>query len=513
MNTQRLTRREFLRRSATGAAAASLSPVFLSRLAAAQGRGTVTVGLPADILNFDPSAKSFVTYPIIRQVYNRLHDYDLKYTPQPELATSWKIADDRKSVAFKLRPGVKFHNGRTLTSKDIVAVFERAMDPKVGQNLVTLTSGQGMSAVRAPDESTVVFEYAFQTPNILDTIQEIDIVAPEAFGQLAQTTVGTGPFKVVEWIPGDHVTLARHDTYWKPGLPALDRVILKPFSNLDAMATALQTGTIDAGVGLPYAQVERLKAQKTLVLAGDNTGAFLNIFYLNPQKEPFTNKGLRQALQYALDRQTIVRTVYAGLADVRVAPYPPNSIAYNPTLDKRYTFDLAKAKQMMAQAGFPKGVKFTIILTTAGPDYAQIAQIVKADLAKIGVDMTIELVDNARWTPRLFAGDFQATISFVALNKDPLTLFRNSPYRTFNSPPFPKGNFPAGYAETINAARRTVTKEFRYRLFTKIQEILLDESWAQALSSHPIIFGWNAGVHGFAWNIDVQIALEQTRKG
>lgn len=513
MRTDRFTRREFLGRSAAGAAAASLGPAFLSRLAQAQGRGTVTVGLQADILNFDPSAKSFVTYPIIRQVYNRLHDYDLKYAPQPELATSWKIADDHKSVTFKLRPGVKFHNGRTLTSKDIVAVFERAMDPKVGQNLVTLTSGQGMSAVRAVDESTVTFEYAFQTPNILDTIQEIDIIAPEAFGQLGQTTIGTGPFKVVEWIPGDHVTLARHDGYWKPNLPALDRLILKPFSNLDAMATALQTGTIDAAVSLPYAQVERLRAQKNLVLASDNTGAFLNIFYLNPQREPFTNKTLRQALQYAVDRQNITRTVYAGLADVRVAPYPLNSVAYNPDLDKRYAFDLNKAKQLMAQAGVPNGFKFTTLITTAAPDFAQIAQIVKADLAKIGVDMTIELLDNARWTPRLFGGDFQATISFVALNKDPLTLFRNSPYRTFNSPPFPKGNFPPGYVENINAARRTVTKEFRYRIFTKIQEILLDESWAQAMCSHPIIFGWNAGVRGFGWNIDVQIALEQTRRG
>jgi peptide/nickel transport system substrate-binding protein len=507
----RIGRRALVRGSAAGAAAA-LAPAWLDRLARAQGRGAVTVGLPADILNFDPATKSFVTYPIIRQVYNRLLDYDLRYTPHPELATSWKIAPDFRSATFRLRPGVKFHNGRPLAAKDIVAVFQRAMDPKVGQNLVTLTSGQGMTAVRAPDESTVVFEYAYQTPNILDTIQEIDIIAPEAFGQLAQTTIGTGPFKVLEWIPGDHVTLVRHDAYWKPNLPYLERVVLKPFNNPEAMVAALETGTIDAAVGVAYDQVQRLRGQPRLRLAPDDTGAFLNIFYLNPQREPFTSKMLRQSLQYALDRETIVRTVYAGLASPRVAPYPPNSFAYNPALNTRYRFDLAKAKQLMAQAGFGSGVRFTIILTTAAPDYARIAQIVKADLAKIGVDMTIELLDNARWTPRLFAGDFQATISFVALNKDPLTLFRNSPYRTFNSPPFPKGNFPPGYVESINAARRTVTKEFRYRLFTRIQEILLDESWAQALSSHPIIFGWNAGVAGFAWNIDVQIALEQTRK-
>ncbi len=513
MSTHRFTRRSFLRQSAAGAAVASLGPAFLSRLAQAQGRGAVTVGLPADILNFDPSAKSFVTYPIIRQVYNRLHDYDLKNLPQPELATSWKIGEDHRSITFKLRSGVKFHNGRTLTSKDIVAVFERAMDPKVGQNLVTLTSGQGMSAVRAADESTVVFEYAFQTPNILDTIQEIDIIAPEAFGQLGQTTIGTGPFKVVEWVPGDHVTLGRHDGYWKPSLPALDRVVLKPFNNPDAMVTALQTGTIDVATSIPYPQVERLKAQKNLSLASDRTGALMNLFYVNPQREPFTNKALRQALQFALDRQSIVRTVYAGFGEPLAAPYPSNSIAYSADLNKRYMFDLAKAKQLIAQAGFPNGFKFTCIVTTAFPDFTQIAQIVKADLAKIGVDMTIELVDNARWTPRLFAGDFQATITFVALNKDPLTLFRNSPYRTFSSPPFPKGNFPPGYAETINAARRTVTKEFRQRLFTKIQEILLEESWTLPLCSREIIFGWVSPVRGFAWNIDTQIELEQTRKG
>jgi peptide/nickel transport system substrate-binding protein len=513
MGNRRITRREFVGRAAAGAAAASLSPAFLARVAQAQGRGTVTVGLPADILNFDPSAKSFVSYPIIRQVYSRLHDYDLKNTPQPELATSWKISNDHRSITFKLRPGVRFHNGRTLTSKDIVSVFERAMDPKVGQNLVTLTSGQGMSAVRAPDDSTVVFEYAYQTPNILDTIQEIDIIAPEAFSQLGQTTMGTGPFKVGEWVPGDHVTLLRHDGYWKPNLPALDRVILKPFNNPDAMVTALQTGTIDVATSIPYPQVDRLKAQKTLTIGSDRTGALMNLFYLNPQREPFNNKLLRQALQYGLDRQTIVRTVYAGFGEPLVAPYPSTSIAYSADLNKRYGFDLAKAKQLLAQAGFPNGFKCTCIVTTAFPDFAQIAQIAKADLAKIGVDMTIELVDNARWTPRLFGGDFQATITFVALNKDPLTLFRNSPYRTFNSPPFPKGNFPAGYAETINAARRTVTKDFRQRLFTKIQDILLEESWTLPLCSREIVFGWLSSVRGFTWNVDTQIELEQTRKG
>lgn len=509
-----ITRREFLRRGAVGIAAASASPALLARIAQAQGKtgGTVTVGLGADILNFDPSTKSFVTYPVIRQVYNKLLDYDANYNPVPDLATSWQIHDDKKSATFKLRQNARFHNGRPLTAKDVVATFERAMDPRFGQNLVTLTSGQGMKSVRATDDYTVVFEYEWQTPNILDSIQEIDIMAPEAFGQLTRTTIGTGPFKVVEWVPGDHVTFQKHDGYFKPGLPMLDRVILKPYTNPDAMVTALQTGTIDAAVGIPYPQATRLKEIRTLTLTSDRTGALMNLFYLNPQREPFNNKTVRQAMQYALDRQTILRTVYAGFGEVRVAPFPPNSLAYDSELNRRYRFDLNRAKELLTQAGFPNGFKCSAIITTAFPDFAQIAQIVKADLAKIGVDMSIELVDNARWTPQLFAGDFQATVTFVALNKDPLTLFRNSPYRTFNSPPFPQGNFPAGYVDNINAARRTVTKEFRQRLFGKIQDILLDESWTLPLASREVIFGWTSSVRDFGWNIDTQIALEKTGK-
>lgn len=510
-----ITRRELLLRGAAGLAAASVSPALLTRIAQAQRRagGTLTVGLGADILNFDPSTKAFVTYPIIQQVYNKLLDYDANYTPVPDLATSWQIHDDKKTATFKLRQGVRFHNGRPLTARDVVATFERAMDPRTGQNLVTLTSGQGMKSVRATDDFTVVFEYEFQTPNILDTIQEVDIMAPEAFGQLTRTTIGTGPFRVVEWIPNNHVTLQKHDGYYKPGLPILDRVILRPYNNPDAMVTALQTGTIDAAVGIPYPQAQRLRAIRNLTLASDRTGALMNLFYLNPQREPFNNKQVRQALQYALDRQTILRTVYAGFGEVRVAPYPPNSIAYDPELNNRYRFDLNRAKELLARAGFPNGFRCSAIVTTAFPDFAQVAQIIKADLAKIGVDMDIELVDNPRWVPRLFAGDFQATVTFVALNKDPLTLFRNSPYRTFNSPPFPQGNFPAGYVDNINAARRTVTKEFRQRLFTKIQEILLDESWTLPLTSREVIYGWTSAVAGFGWNIDTQIALEKTSKG
>lgn len=515
MHDEMITRRELLRRGAAGAAAATLTPSVLTQIAQAQGRtgGTLTVGLLADILNFDPSTKSFVTYPIIRQVYNKLLEYDLHYNPQPDLATSWQVGDDKRSVTFKLRQGVRFHNGRPFSARDVVATFERAMDPRTGQNLVTLTSGQGMKGVRATDDSTVVFEYEWQTPNILDSIQEIDIMAPEAFGQLRQTTIGTGPFKVMEWVPNDHVTFQKHDAYWRPGLPLLDRVILRPYNNPDAMVTALQTGTIDAAVGIPYPQATRLRELRNLVLRSDQTGALMNLFYVNPQREPFTNKTLRQAMQYALDRQTILRTVFAGFGEVRVAPFPPNSIAYDPELNTRYRFDLNRAKELMTRAGFPNGFRFTAIITTGFPDFAQIAQIIKADLAKINVDMAIELVDNARWTPRLFAGDFQATVTFVALNKDPLTLFRNSPYRTFSSPPFPQGNFPAGYVDNINAARRTVTKEFRQRLFTKIQEILLDESWTMPLTSREVIYGWVSSVRDFAWNIDTQIALERTAKG
>lgn len=512
MDDNRMTRRECLHRTVLAAAAAALSPALLAQVARGQGGGTVTVGLAADILNFDPSAKSFVTYPVILQVYDKLLDYTVAYQPVARLAAAWKIADDYRSATFTLRPGVKFHNGRLMTAKDIVAVFERAMDPKVGQNLVTLTSGQGMRAVRAVDDATVRFEYDFQTPNILDTIQEIDIIAPEAFNQLRETTIGTGPFKVAEWVPNDHVTLDRSPQYWRQGRPYLDRVILKPFNNPDALVTALQTGTIDIATSIPYPQVARLRSQGNLVLKGDGTGAFLQLFELNPQRPPFNNKTIRQAMQYAVDRETILKTVYAGIGQTRVAPYPPNSAAYNPTLDRRYRFDLAKAKALIVQAGYPNGFKFTTPITTGFADFAQAAQILKADLAKIGVDMEIQLVDNARWTPMLFGGQFDATYTFVALNKDPLTLFRNSPYRTFSSPIFPKGDFPAGYADTINAARHTVVKEARYNLFTKIQEILLDESWTVSVCSREVISGWLKSVQGFSWNIDYEIQLEDTRK-
>ncbi|HYM71316.1 MAG TPA: ABC transporter substrate-binding protein [bacterium] len=504
-----MTRRELL----YAGAAAALSPALLARVARAQGKGTVTVGLPSDILNFDPSAKSFVTYPVIRLVYNKLVDYTAGYQPQAELASSWKIADDFHSATFKLRPGVKFHNGRPMTSKDVVAVFQRAMDPATGQNLVTLTSAQGLRTVRAPDDATVVFEYDYQTPNILDTIQEIDIIAPEAFGNLRQTTIGTGPFKVTEWVPNDHVTLDRAPTYWKSGLPYLDRVVLKPFNNPDAMVSALQTGTIDVATSVPYPQVARLRSQSNLVLRGDGTGAFLNLLELNPQRDPFTKKPVRQAMQYAVDRDTILKTVYAGIGETRIAPYPPNSVAYNPSLGKQYHFDLAKAKALIAQGGYPNGFKFSAPVTNAVPDFAQAMQIVKADLAKIGVDMEIQLVDNARWTPMLFGGQFDATITFVALNKDPLTLFRNSPYRTSASPVFPKGDFPPGYADTINAARHTVVKEARQNLFSKLQQVLLDESWTVPICSREVVSGWSKSIQGFTWNIDYEIELEQTRRG
>ena len=456
--------------------------------------GSAVIGTTGDIINFNEYMQYFISYPVFQQVYDRLILYDYNMKVMPRLATSWQINDEGTSITLNLRQGVKFHNGRAFTADDVVAAMDRAQGDTTGHNMHGRV--QNVDKTVKIDDYTVRIDFLAPTPNILDILNEMGIMAPESFDTLDQTAIGTGPFKLKEWIPGDHLTLVRNEDYWEEGVPYLDEVIFKPYADLEALVTALETGIIDGAVAVPPKDYSRLKAAGVDVLFGQ-PGALLYSITVNPpdsdQPEgPLSNKLVRQALNFATDRQTMVEQALFGVGEATVSPFPKTSIAYFEDVDAAYPFDLNKAKELLTAAGYPDGgFELVAITIQAYPETTDMAQIMKADLAKLGIDVKIEPLDSATYSPRHLgtpetngSATFDLDFTFVGRSHMyPLALFDNSPYRHFNSPIFPRGDFPEGYVDALYATGSTVDPVEQRALFRKINDILID-------SSHDIPVSW-----------------------
>ena len=519
-NRTNLTRRAVVQLFGVGAGAVATVPLWRATPAAAQATpvacapqtgGSLTVGQIQDLTSFDPFMLLFVNYPIQHQLFDRLIAMDHELNVNPSLAESWEVGEDGQSITFTLRPGVTFHNGHPLEAADVVANIERAQNEETGGNIFAKV--QTVESAEAPDASTVVVTFTAPTPNMFDIFDSLSIVAPEAFENLQREPIGTGPFRFVEWIPGDQVVMARNDAYWREGLPYLDEVIVKPYADGETLTLALESGQIGAAISLPYTNAERLGASADVTIERGQDGALLYVLVINPpdasqEETPLSNKLVRQAINYAMNRQAIVDQALFGVGQATVVAFPETSSAYFPELTDQYPFDLERARELLAEAGYAAGFDMEILAPTSFPELVSMGQILAADLAQIGINASIVPIESAVWTPRLLDGDYQATFTFIGRShKDPLGLFDNSPFRISNSPVWPEGDFPEGYAEAITAAGTTVDPEARAESFRSVNEIMLDQSVQIPISFKYTLFGWRNDVHGVDWSPDDEIKL------
>lgn len=473
--------------------------------------GEITIGLNADMISFNGNLLSFVNYPVLRQCYNRLVKFDHAMQSQPELATEWTWSDDYLKLTLKLREGVKFHNGREFVADDVVKNFEFAAQAETGGNVFPRLGS--VESVVAIDDHTVEINLSQVTPNFIDTIDMLSIMAPESFETVNQGCIGTGPFKFVERIPGDQIVFERNPDYWKEGLPYLDKITFKPFADAEALSTALETGTIDGGIALPYRDYERLKESANIFFG--YAGSLLYVLVLNPPDSgmpdhPLSNKLVRQAIHYALDRQTIIDQALYGVGEATVLPFPTTSIAYFEDLKDAYEYNLDKARELLAEAGYADGFDLEIIATTGYPELVDASQILKNDLDQIGIRTTVTPMENATWTPTLLSGQYQATMTFIGRShKDPSGLFDNSPFRISNSPIWPDGDFPEGYKENLEKALSTADVATRTEAYRVVQEAMLDESVQIPMSWRFTLFGAVNELKGMSYTVDDEVEFEQ----
>jgi peptide/nickel transport system substrate-binding protein len=465
--------------------------------------GTLRVGMPADILAAGvPYLLAPGNYPLYNLVYDTLLVYDQQLNPQPRLATSWTWSPDFLQLTLQLRPGVTFHTGRPFTSDDVRFNLERLRDPAVASQWLNYAK---LMQITTPSPDSVVISYQAPARSTLDALALTFMADPQTLGQTAAGAqfVGTGPFRFQEWLPGDHLTVTANPTYWQPGKPYLDQVELHVLRDPQTGLVTLEAGGVDWLSGVSGQDAQRLQADPAYQVLRTGSGGVFYYLGLDVQVSALADKRVRQAFGYAINRQRLVDIALAGFGRPASIPWPQQSPAYDATLDATYTYDPDHARQLLDVAGWDAGTVLPISIPTGLQIYAQLAQVMQADLANIGVQATVQTLDQpdyvARFQKAQFDGAWINTIGYM--NLSPATFFETSlAVRVPNVSNF----YSQPYQDLINQTFAATDDASLQQELQALTRILLDESFvvliAESDGQQSGLEIARAGVRDIAWD-------------
>lgn len=399
-------------------------------------------------------------------VYASLTQLDEEGDAGPGLAESWEYNEEGTEVTFHLRPGLTFTDGTPLDAEAVKASLERG---KVQENSLLKDQLGTIESITTEGDLDVTLHLAgvdYQVPNLLAG-KTGAIVSPTAAAAdpaaLPTAPVGAGPFEFESFVPESNAVLVKNDDYWNADEIHIDRFELSVAPDPATIVAAIQSGSIDVA-GLPATQIGEAEAAGLTVQQLDTLG--VSQVDVHSGIAPFDNPAVVEALKYAIDRQEIVDVLTAGTGTVTYQPFPPGYVAYNPELENRYAYDPAKAEKLLAAEGYGEGNPLTFEITAPAASEAQ-AQLVQAQLAKIGVKATIALVPagSSTWQQTVYLG---RTAGF-ALDG---TVGRESPVQNLSVVYGPTG---------LMNTSRTASDEFLAALDTVRSTPLDDPDYARVL--------------------------------
>jgi peptide/nickel transport system substrate-binding protein len=371
----------------------------LSFVQAKPGRAesVLRVALGTTLSQLDP-AKTTIgdEYVYVHLVFNGLSRIDPDMTVKPDLAESWSASDDLKTWTFKLRQGVKFHHGRALDADDVVATITRILDPATGSRARTNLSM--VDKVVVIDPRTVRFDLNIPYAGFADVFadRQLRIVPKDKLDALSTHPIGTGPFMFKSWSPGDRLELVKNPDYFEPGLPKLDGVTLRILPESATRMAALESGAVDILWSMPYESVDTIKNNPNLRIDSVSTPTWDGVI-LNNARPPFNDVRVRQALALTVDKAAIVELALFGQGDPTFSPIPPSHPYFNKSL-KFNPPDVAKAKQLLAAAGYPNGFDVTMQVPQEREQRVRVGVSVRDMARAAGIRINIERVPFASYT-------------------------------------------------------------------------------------------------------------------
>ncbi|MBS7810228.1 ABC transporter substrate-binding protein [Roseococcus pinisoli] len=421
------------RQALMGASALVLAPRALR--AEPRRGGTLTIVLSSEPTSL-VAATTVVTpsLSVSGKVTEGLLQYDFDLNPQPELATEWSVSADGLHYVFKLRPGVKWHDGRDFTSADVAfsLLLLKQVHPRGRSTFANLAE------VATPDPLTAELRLSRPAPYLIKALASSETpILPKhiyegtdaAANPNNAAPIGTGPFLFKEWARGSHVIYERNPNYWDSAKPYLDRLVVRFIPDPAARSAAFETGQADLGYRTPVAMadVERLRRVADLRFETKGNSYSFNVTKLefNLDNEYFRNPKVRQAIAHTIDRAQIARIAFFGNAEPCASPIAPGLRAFHDPAPSPYGYDLAQAEKLLDEAGFRRGanrIRFRVPLdfNPVLDEGRRVADIVRATLGRIGIAVDVRAQDTGSFVRRVYTErDFAFTVNGLSNLFDP----------------------------------------------------------------------------------------------
>jgi peptide/nickel transport system substrate-binding protein len=483
-----------------------------------QPGGILKVAYASDILRFNLNQgppPGYEVYWVWNNTHNTLVTLDPDFNIVPDLAEKWDILEDGRLYVFHLRQGVKFHDGTDLNAAAVKFNFDRILDPAI-RSWVRVFYEQ-VDKVEVVDEHTlrVVMNEPSGAllPALAGYFQGVPVGSPTAMKKYGDDwlrhPVGTGPFIFKEWAPGERVVIERNPNYFKKDLPYLDGIEFRIMRDPLAAVTALRTGAIDLMARVPVRNVPLIEKLPGIVLRTGPDRAPV-IALVNMRQKPFDDLRVRKAVAgYGIDRAEIARVVYLGKAKPLVSVIPEGVQDYL-DLNELYPYDPAKAKALLKEAGYDEKnpLRYTVLTNNDDPAFADIAAMMKEQLAKVGVDIKIETMDKSTWLDKVIRRyEFEQTLedfaALVDINQRSVSFFPDAPSNYMGM----KDSRPA---ELTRQWRRALDPAERRSISHELQRVMAENLYWINICGSPYFQAHRDYVQGYAFYNELYMFFETT---
>lgn len=458
---------------------------------AGESSSQITIGIPQDIEDsLDPhKAVAAGTKEVLFNLYEGLVKPDSSGELQPAIASDYSISEDATTYTFTLREGVKFHDGSMVTAEDVKYSIDRCADTTNGEPLVEAYSN--IKSVNIVDEKTV--EVVLNTADSDFLANMTTAIIPASNENPDTNPIGTGPYRYVSRSPQENFVVEKFDEYW--GTPAnIENVTFRVCANADSIVMNLQGGSIDMFARLTTTQASQLGDQFDVL---EGTMNLVQALYLNNAVEPFNDERVRQALCYAVDPQGIMDLISDGKGtEIGSSMFPAFEKYYMPELNDVYNQDFDKAKELLAEAGYPDGFSFTITVPSNYQQHIDTAQVLVEQLKNIGVTAEIELVEWETWVSEAYTNrNFEATV--VGVDASSLTasallsrFVSDAPNNFIN---FSNADYDAAYVR----AEAAVDDEEKTEAYKECERLLAEHAANVYIQDLPCLVALNKKYAGY----------------
>jgi len=462
--------------------------------------GSLIFGLAAEPDTMDPYVQNGTHGRTVKlAIFRGLYNYNENGELEEELAESHTTNDDLTSYTFKLRDA-KFHNGDPVTAEDVKYTYERMLEPDSAATFKTELSI--IDNIEVVDEKTITFNLSEPSAPFLHyTALPESVIVSKSYteankGNIDTNPMGAGPFKFVSWTQGSEIVLEKFEDFYKEGQPYLDKITFEFYTDENTRINALRAGDVDIVESIPWKDTESIANTDNLKLESAN-GPFMKLQF-NTDFEPFSKPKVRQAIAYGIDRSAIINTAFSGRGEpIYGMAILEGYMGYDEKFTNYFEHDVEKAKELLAEAGYPNGFKAKLLSTSQYGMHEQTAIAVQAELKKIGIDVELELPDWATRINKNVEGDYQFLVAGTSgdiTDGDWMSnFFTGGPARLNNSANFADEKIDS----LLEEGRKEIDPEKREDIYHQLIERALELSPFVYLSWREQSYGMQENVNGF----------------